>query len=139
MGCENDACDLYFVGPSGEPTLVRDDVEISTQAVTMPYILSKTNYAYDISVVPMVRDYTYGDSKEQALKVLEEAAEVVTAWKERCGETDWMELAEECADTIQAIVNLLYSCEIPPLAFRVAMESMHKKNISRGRKYLGDA
>lgn len=138
MGCDNDACDLYFVGPSGEPTLVQKDVEISTQD-TMRDILSKTNYAYDISVVPMVRDYTYGDSKEQALKVLEEAAEVVTAWKERCGETDWMELAEECADTIQAIVNLLYSCDIPPLAFRVAMESMHEKNASRGRKYLGEA
>ena len=138
MGCDNDACDLYFVGPSGEPTLVQNDVEISTQD-TMRDILSNTNYAYDISVVPMVRDYTYGDSKEQALKVLEEAAEVVTAWKERCGETDWMELAEECADTIQAIVNLLYSCEIPPLAFRVAMESMHEKNASRGRKYLGEA
>ena len=138
MGCENDACDLYFVGPSGEPTLVQKDVEISTQD-TMRDILSKTNYAYDISVVPMVRDYTYGDSKEQALKVLEEAAEVVTAWKERCGETDWMELAEECADTIQAIVNLLYSCEIPPLAFRFAMASVYEKNNSRGRKYLGEA
>lgn len=113
----------------------------SCQIDMMAAILSQTGNAYDISVIPMISN-TYGNSKEQAVKVLEEAAEVVEAWK-KYNETknedgvDWLDLATECADVIQAVVNLLYSCEIPPLAFRVALANVYEKNTSRGRKYLG--
>ena len=114
----------------------------SCQIDLMAAILSQTGNAYDISVTPMVSN-TYGNSKEQAIKVLEEAAEVVEAWKKSDKtKTDegfeWLDLASECADVIQAVVNLLYSCEIPPLAFRVALANIHEKNVVRGRKYLGE-
>lgn len=54
--------------------------------------------------------------KAQAVKVLEEAAEVVGAWQQWCATTGWAPeahedfrraLLDECADVIQATLNLV--------------------------------
>lgn len=141
MPSSEDQCELCFIGPSGEIAPVGESQRISSKNLedqVMYDILSKTNFSYDFSIIPMSLGSTYGDTKEQALKILEEAAEVVTAWKERSNDNDWMNLAEECGDVIQATVNLLYSCGITPLAFRVALAKVIEKNLSRGRKYITD-
>ena len=85
--------------------------------------------------------------KAQALKVLEEAAEVVEAWKDfdevRDDETrsygephDWTyvvrnDLLDECADVIQATLNLVAALGIED--FRPYMKACEKRNRDRGR------
>ena len=73
-------------------------------------------------------------SKEQALKPLEEAAEVFGAWQ-KWNETKNLEDAtrifEEIADTVQACVNLAASVGAKDLTY--AIENCKKRNIKRGR------
>lgn len=85
--------------------------------------------------------------KEQALKVLEEAAEVVDAWKDfdevRKDETrgygephDWTfvardDLLDECADVIQATLNLVSALGVED--FRPFMKECERRNRERGR------
>lgn len=85
--------------------------------------------------------------KAQALKVLEEAAEVVEAWKDfdevREDETrgygephDWTyvarnDLLDECADVIQATLNLVAALGVED--FRPLMKECELRNRERGR------
>lgn len=73
-------------------------------------------------------------NKEQALKPLEEAAEVFGAWQE-WNETkslsDEGRVIEEIADTIQACVNLAAAMGVGGLAY--AMVKCKIRNIERGR------
>lgn len=73
-------------------------------------------------------------NKEQALKPLEEAAEVFGAWQE-WNETkslsDEGRVIEEIADTIQACVNLAAAMGVGGLAY--AMVKCKIRNIKRGR------
>ena len=77
--------------------------------------------------------------KAQALKVLEEAAEVFGAWQRwedegDHGETDAFEYAclmAECSDVIQATCNLLAAFGVRD--FTAYMESCRKRNVKRGR------
>lgn len=94
--------------------------------------------------------------KAQALKVLEEASEVVEAWKDfdevRKDETrgygephDWTyvarnDLLDECADVIQATLNLVAALGVED--FRPYMKACERRNRERGRitdvKVVGD-
>lgn len=72
--------------------------------------------------------------KAQALKVLEEAAEVFGAWQqlEDLGrKVSAIRLADECADVIQATCNLLAAYKITD--FTGFMETCRKRNVKRGR------
>ena len=73
-------------------------------------------------------------NKEQALKPLEEAAEVFGAWQ-KWNETknieDATRIFEEIADTVQACVNLAASVGVTDLTY--AIENCKKRNIKRGR------
>lgn len=85
--------------------------------------------------------------KEHALKVLEEAAEVVGAWKDfdevredeirGYGEPhDWTyvarnDLLDECADVIQATLNLVAAYGVED--FRPWMDACERRNRERGR------
>lgn len=78
--------------------------------------------------------------KEQALKVLEEAAKVVEAWKgyERTlGIDDHIDklrrgrFLDGCADVIQATLNLVASYGVED--FRPWMDECQKRNRERGR------
>lgn len=73
-------------------------------------------------------------NKEQALKPLEEAAEVFGAWQE-WNETkniaDAMRVIDEISDTIQACVNLASALGAIDLSY--VMENCKKRNIERGR------
>lgn len=66
-------------------------------------------------------------SKEQALKVLEEAAEVFGAWQA----FDDYELFYECADVIQATCNLVAAFGVSD--FAPYMEECRMRNEERGR------
>ena len=72
-------------------------------------------------------------NKEQALKVLEEAAEVYSAWENLSNDIDDAEymLAVECADLITATSNLLYGLGITDAG--IFIEHVRKKNEVRGR------
>lgn len=77
--------------------------------------------------------------KAQALKVLEEAAEVFGAWQLWEDEEDSIDgdsfeiagLMAECADVIQATCNLLAAFGVRD--FTAYMEVCRKRNVKRGR------
>lgn len=69
--------------------------------------------------------------KAQALKPLEEAAEVFGAWQ-RYGADDWKDvLVDEIADTIQACCNLASALGVDDLAPYLAR--CEERNRERGR------
>lgn len=70
-------------------------------------------------------------TKEQALKALEEAAEVFGAWQ-RYGADDWKDvLLDEIADTIQACCNLASALGVTDLTPYLAR--CEERNRERGR------
>ena len=70
-------------------------------------------------------------TKDQALKPLEEAAEVFSAWQ-RYGADDWKDvLLDELADTIQACCNLAASLGVHDLTPHIAR--CEERNRRRGR------
>lgn len=83
------------------------------------------------------------DSKGQALKPLEEAAEVFGAWQELDSmrpttfKQDWVDmrncLIDECVDTVQAIANLLAAMGTTQGEVDAAITRMDKRNEDRGR------
>lgn len=88
-----------------------------------------------------VRRFDHVDAnKAQALKVLEEAAEVVEAWKQWRATTGWAPAAhedcrgallDECADVIQATLNLVAAMGVED--FRPYMKACELRNRERGR------
>lgn len=74
------------------------------------------------------------DAKEQALKVLEEAAEVFGAWQEwHREELELQPLLSECADVIQATCNLLAALDVSTMVDQ--MGECRTRNEERGRRY----
>lgn len=83
------------------------------------------------------------DSKGQALKPLEEAAEVFGAWQELDSMRNspflsaWRDmrdcLIDECMDTVQAIANLLAAIGATQGEVDAAIKRMDKRNGDRGR------
>lgn len=77
--------------------------------------------------------------KAQALKVLEEAAEVFGAWQlwddldqdEKGDGFNVICMMNECADVIQATCNLLAAYGV--VDFTAYMEACRKRNVERGR------
>lgn len=79
------------------------------------------------------------DSKGQALKPLEEAAEVFGAWQ-KCADIEVDEvdevvadLIDECMDTVQAIANLLAAVGATQGEVDAAIKRMDERNGNRGR------
>lgn len=83
------------------------------------------------------------DSKGQALKPLEEAAEVFGAWQELDNmrpttfKQDWVDmrddLIDECMDTVQAIANLLAAIGATQGEVDDAIKRMDERNEYRCR------
>lgn len=82
------------------------------------------------------------DSKGQALKPLEEAAEVFGAWQ-KCDDTRYAtttirrafreDLIDECMDTVQAVANLLAAVGATQGEVDAAIKRMDERNWDRGR------
>ena len=82
------------------------------------------------------------DSKGQALKPLEEAAEVFGAWQ-KCDELRHSpvtmrkvfrpNLIDKCMDTVQAVVNLLAAVSATQGDVDAAIKRMDERNWDRGR------
>lgn len=79
------------------------------------------------------------DSKGQALKPLEEAAEVFGAWQ-KCDDIEAdevdevvVDLIDECMDTVQAIANLLAAVGATQGEVDAAIKRMDERNGNRGR------
>lgn len=82
------------------------------------------------------------DSKGQALKPLEEAAEVFGAWQGfdgmRFAPRDARgafrdDIIDECVDTVQAVANLLAAVDATQGEVDAAIERMDERNEKRGR------
>lgn len=83
------------------------------------------------------------DSKGQALKPLEEAAEIFGAWQELDSmrpatfRRDWVgmrdDLIDECMDTVQATANLLAAIGATQGEVDAAVKRMDERNGDRGR------
>ena len=75
--------------------------------------------------------------KAQAMKVVEEAAEVFGAWQTwvdgGCCAGDRGALIGECADTIQAVCNLLDALGV--VDFTPYVDMCRARNEARGREY----
>lgn len=76
--------------------------------------------------------------KPQALKVLEEAAEVFGAWQSwdacECAEVEeelWCDLMGECADVVQAVANLVKALGCSDM--RLFLTDCEDRNRERGR------
>ena len=73
--------------------------------------------------------------KAQALKVLEEAAEVFGAWQAldtgECSSRKRVDVLDECADVIQAVANLIYA--MGERDFAPYMNACRERNEKRGR------
>lgn len=82
-------------------------------------------YLLDLRTFREVRD-----DKAQALKPLEEAAEVFGAWQD-CD--DMHGLIDECMDTVQAIANLLAAVGATQGDVDAAIKRMDERNGDRGR------
>lgn len=92
---------------------------------------------YVIKVEPFTK---LAESKAQALKPLEEAAEVFGAWQasgiDGAGPiTPEMreDIVYECFDVIQSCVNLLESIGTTDAELRDAARKVHANNVERGR------
>lgn len=92
---------------------------------------------YVIKVEPFTK---FSEPKAQALKPLEEAAEVFGAWQASGidgSDSITPEMREdivyECFDTIQACVNLLESIGTTDSELREAASKVYTNNIERGR------
>lgn len=92
---------------------------------------------YVIKVEPFTK---FVEPKAQALKPLEEAAEVFGAWQasgidgSRPITPEMREdIVYECFDTIQACVNLLESIGTTSAELRDSARKVYKNNIERGR------
>ena len=82
------------------------------------------------------------DSKGQALKPLEEAAEVFGAWQ-KCDDMRYAtmtireafreDLIDECVDTVQAAANMLAAVGATQGEVDAAIERMDERNGDRGR------
>lgn len=83
------------------------------------------------------------DSKGQALKPLEEAAEVFGAWQ-KCDDLRYApslamremfreNLIDECMDTVQAVANLLAAVSATQGEVDAAIKRMDERNGDRGR------
>lgn len=82
------------------------------------------------------------DSKQQALKPLEEAAEIFSAWQARhnmclasreCCEAFRDDLIDECLDTVQAVANMLAAVGATQGEVDAAIRRMDERNKDRGR------
>lgn len=80
------------------------------------------------------------DSKHQALKPLEEAAEIFGAWQEFDSMRNvqaWRgmrdDLIDECMDTVQATANLLAAIDATQGEVDAAIKRMDERNGNRGR------
>lgn len=82
------------------------------------------------------------DDKRQALKPLEEAAEIFGAWQARhdarrdvrdARGASRRDLIDECADTVQAAVNMLAAVGATQGEVDAAIERMDERNGNRGR------
>lgn len=80
------------------------------------------------------------DSKGQALKPLEEAAEVFGAWQELDAMRNvpaWRDmrndLIDECVDTVQAAANMLAAVGATQGEVDAAIKRMDERNGNRGR------
>lgn len=73
--------------------------------------------------------------KEQAKKILEEAAEAFAAWqawdKEPWSISRTNALEDECADVVQAVANMLAAIGVED--FGEAMAACERRNMERGR------
>ena len=82
------------------------------------------------------------DSKAQALKPLEEAAEVFGAWQ-KCDDMRYTtaamrrvfreDLIDECMDTVQAVANLLAAVGATQGDVDAAIRRLDERNGDRGR------
>lgn len=80
------------------------------------------------------------DGKGQALKPLEEAAEIFGAWQARYNMrnvSSWRDmrddLIDECMDTVQATVNLLAAVGATQGEVDAAIKRLDERNGNRGR------
>jgi hypothetical protein len=92
---------------------------------------------YVLKVEPFTK---FDEPKDQALKPLEEAAEVFGAWQasgiDGAGSiTQEMreDIVYECFDTIQACVNLLESIGTTDAELRDSARKVYANNVERGR------
>lgn len=82
------------------------------------------------------------DSKHQALKPLEEAAEIFGAWQARhnmrfasheCQGAFRRDVIDECLDTVQAAANMLAAVGATQGEVDAAIRRMDERNDGRGR------
>lgn len=88
-----------------------------------------------IGYVDIFGDEGLPSPREQAIKVLEEAAELFGVVDTHGGLIDDAAMRRECSDVIQAVCNLLASVGYARLDFEEDMVKCRDRNENRGRAY----
>lgn len=88
-----------------------------------------------IGYVDIFEDDEIPSPREQAVKVLEEAAELFGVVDTHGDLIDDVAMRRECSDVIQAVCNLLASVGYAWLDFESDMLDCRKRNECRGRVY----
>lgn len=88
-----------------------------------------------IGYVDIFDDEGLPSPREQAVKVIEEAAELFGVVDTHGGLIDDAAMRRECSDVIQAVCNLLASVGYARLDFEPDMLDCRKRNEYRGRVY----
>jgi len=88
-----------------------------------------------IGQVDIFGDEELPSPREQAVKVLEEAAELFGVVDTHGGLIDDAAMRRECSDVIQAVCNLLASFGYAWLDFEEDMVKCRDRNENRGRVY----
>lgn len=89
-----------------------------------------------VGAVPTFKDVQ--PNKEQAIKVLEESAELFGAWQiwnDGGGAYERERVLEECTDVIQAVCNLFRAVTGGYLSLAPYVDECTKRNVRRGREY----
>ena len=89
----------------------------------------------NIGYVDIFDDEGLPSPREQALKVIEEAAELFGVVDTHGGQIDDAAMRRECSDVIQAVCNLLASYGYAWLDFEEDMLKCRDRNENRGRVY----
>lgn len=115
--------------------LMEANEELSRTRESMRQLLASVSGGFPVRPFPEVTL-----DKEQALKPLEEAAEAFGAWQllqaegtisESAAEAARLKVVDECADVIQAAVNLAAAMGVEDMT--AAMMACHRRNHERGR------
>ena len=103
----------------------------------LPELEETCSRSFELGAMPVFHYVEF--SREQAIKVLEEASECTEAAKKAIKDDSldvsvfYYDMLSEAADVCQALCNLLFAAGVSPEEWKAELEACIKRNRLRGR------